>query len=33
MAAGNESSRIGVQFGEDFEGDGKAYLKLNLEVN
>jgi hypothetical protein len=28
-----EISRIGVQFGDDFDGDGKAYFKLSLAIN
>ena len=33
MAENLECSRIGVQFGNDFEGDGKSFLKASVVVS
>jgi len=33
MESNNETSKIAVQFGEDFEGDGKVYLNFSAKVN
>lgn len=29
----NEQSKIGIQFGPDYDHDGKAYLKAQLRFN
>lgn len=33
MSGEHEVSRIGIQFGEEFDGDGKTNLKVNLMIN
>jgi len=33
MEQSNEISRLGIQFGEDFQGEGKAYLKLSVNIS
>jgi len=33
MESNVEHSRIGVQFGDDFEGDGKVYLNFSATLN
>jgi len=33
MESNIENSRIGVQFGDDFDGDGKVYVNLSATIN